>query len=71
MKYKDLYNEWRSNPEQFWMHAAKNINWVKISEKMKRPSWVFDTRGILDKIDIQKAGINIWQLGDGGINNLS
>ena len=29
MKYKDLYNEWRSDPEQFWMHAAKNINWVK------------------------------------------
>ena len=31
MKYKDLYNEWRSDPEQFWMHAAKNINWVKIN----------------------------------------
>ncbi len=72
--YDDIYEASRDSHALIviteW-NDYKNMNWIIISEKMKKPSWVFDTRGILDKIDIQKAGINIWQLGDGGINNLS
>ena len=47
----------------------KKINWEIISKQMKRPSWVFDTRGILEKDKIKKFGINFWQLGDGSDQN--
>lgn len=47
----------------------KKIDWKKISKKMKKPSWVFDTRGILEKDKIKETGINFWQLGDGSLQN--
>ena len=47
----------------------KTINWNLVSKKMNKPSWLFDTRGIIDKEEINKFGINIWQLGDGSSNN--
>ena len=47
----------------------KKINWGMISENMKKPSWVFDTRGILEKDKINKYDINVWQLGDGSGQN--
>ena len=47
----------------------KNINWGMISKNMNKPSWVFDTRGILEKEKIKKFGIKVWQLGDGSSHN--
>lgn len=29
MAYKDIFNSWKSDPETFWMDAAKSIDWVK------------------------------------------
>ena len=42
-----------------------NLNWQKISNLMRKPSWVFDTRAILDSKKVRKAGINLWQVGEG------
>ena len=42
-----------------------NLNWSRISKLMKKPSWVFDTRAILDSESVRKEGINLWQLGEG------
>lgn len=41
----------------------KNINWKFISESMRKPSWVFDTRSFTDKSEIMSSGINYWRLG--------
>ena len=45
----------------------KNINWEKISINLRKPAWVFDTRGILDSSSIKKNGLNLWKLGDGNL----
>ena len=42
-----------------------NLNWSRISKLMRKPSWVFDTRAILDSESVRKEGINLWQLGEG------
>ena len=47
-----------------WQQYA-NINWSEISKKMRRPSWIFDTRSIVEKIKVTNAGIKLWRLGDG------
>ncbi len=33
MTYADVYDDWKSDPEAFWMKAAKNISWVKPPSK--------------------------------------
>ena len=42
----------------------KNINWEQISELMRKPAWVFDTRNICQKEEIEKSDINFWQIGN-------
>ncbi|MGL4279300.1 MAG: acetyl-coenzyme A synthetase N-terminal domain-containing protein, partial [Albidovulum sp.] len=29
MTYREVYASWKSDPEAFWMEAAKSIDWVK------------------------------------------
>ena len=41
----------------------KNIKWGLISELMRKPAWVFDTRNICKKEEITKSDINFWQVG--------
>ena len=43
----------------------KKINWELVSRKMRKPSWIFDTRSILDKKEIIKNNLMIWRIGDG------
>ncbi len=46
----------------------KYIDWVKISKRMRKPSWIFDTRNICNKKEIEKTNINFWQVGIGKEN---
>tara|TARA_B100001093_G_C26851941_1_gene1025510 strand:- start:50 stop:1399 length:1350 start_codon:yes stop_codon:yes gene_type:complete len=39
------------------------INWEKISSKMRRPAWIFDTRNIIAEKIVNKLDINYWQIG--------
>ena len=41
----------------------KKIKWDQISELMRKPAWVFDTRNICKKQGIEKSDINFWQIG--------
>ena len=43
----------------------KNINWQEVAHKMRKPSWIFDSRSILFPQDIVKEGLNLWRIGDG------
>ncbi len=42
-----------------------SIDWDLISKNMRKPAWIFDSRSILLKEKINKAGLNFWRIGDG------
>ena len=41
------------------------LDWEKISKLMRKPSWVFDTRSIVNYKIISKTDINLWRIGIG------
>ena len=45
------------------------INWEKTSQIMRKPSWVFDTRGIVEESKLLKTDLNFWKVGKGFIKN--
>ena len=47
----------------------KKIDWAYISKKMRKPSWIFDVRSILDPKDIIPHGLRFWRIGDGSNNH--
>ena len=44
------------------MGTIQNMNWIEISNKMRRPSWAFDVRSIVDPKEIINSGINFGEL---------
>ena len=49
----------------------KTINWEEVSKKMRKPSWVFDTRSILNKKEIIDNDLLLWRIGDGSNKNIT
>ena len=45
-----------------------NLDWEKISIKMRSPGWVFDARLIVNEKNVLSSGLNIWRVGDGNLN---
>ena len=43
----------------------KNLDWKVLQYKMRKPSWVFDTRSIISESTIKETSLNFWQLGNG------
>ncbi len=43
----------------------KKIDWDLVASKMRLPSWVFDTRKIVNLEEIKNCDINFWQVGLG------
>ena len=43
----------------------KSLDWDKISKITRKPTWVFDTRVILDIKNLKKFDFNLWQVGLG------
>ena len=41
-----------------------DLNWLEIEKLMLKPSWVFDTRLIINLDEIKKTNINFWRLGE-------
>ena len=41
------------------------IDWKDISKRMRKPSWVFDSRSIISQQEVIKANLNFWRIGDG------
>jgi len=48
----------------------KIIKWNEVSMIMRKPSWIFDTRAVINPNELKDSGINLWRIGD-GINNKS
>ena len=45
----------------------KKINWDKINKITRKPTWIFDTRNIVEEKTVKNLGFNIWKLGVGDI----
>ncbi len=42
----------------------KDIDWSKVDNLMRSPSWIFDCRNIINNREIEKTNLNLWQLGN-------
>ena len=51
-----------------WKEFRK-LNWKDISKKMVPPAWVFDSRSIINTDEVREAGLNLWRIGDGLLEN--
>ena len=47
-----------------WPEYSK-IDWGMISKSMRKPGWIFDTRGIVNIEEVKKNGLKIWVVGNG------
>ena len=43
------------------------IDWEKVSIKMRSPGWVFDSRLIVDEERVINSGLSFWRVGVGSI----
>ncbi len=46
-----------------------SLNWQDISDLMRKPAWVFDTRSIISDNDLSETQINFWKIGRGIISD--
>jgi UDPglucose 6-dehydrogenase len=46
--------------------AGEQLDWVRISEQLKSPKWVFDGRGIIDAQEMERLGVRIEAIGKAG-----
>ena len=46
------------------------INWLEISNLMRRPSWLFDTRGIVNEASLHDLNLNVWKIGKGFVKTI-
>ena len=44
-----------------------NIEWEKVSKKMRSPGWVFDSRLIVDEERVKSSGLSFWRVGVGTV----
>ncbi len=44
------------------------INWQSMSSLMRRPSWIFDTRGIIEYKNLKGTNLNFWKIGKGFVS---
>ena len=47
-----------------WQHY-RNLNWMSLAGRMRKPAWVFDARAITDHSQVRAAGLTLWCVGDG------
>ena len=43
----------------------RTLNWMALAGRMRKPSWVFDTRAITNPEQVREAGLSLWRVGDG------
>ncbi len=45
----------------------KKLDWGNMVPHMRKPAWVFDTRGVVNQSLIKQAGLKLWRVGDGSL----
>ncbi len=41
------------------------LDWDYLATLMRSPSWIFDTRSVVNRNEIKKTDLNLWKLGEG------
>ena len=41
------------------------LDWNYLASLMRSPAWVFDTRSVVNRKEIESSGLNLWKLGEG------
>ena len=41
------------------------LDWNYLASLMRSPAWVFDTRSVVNRQEIENTGLNLWKLGEG------
>ena len=41
------------------------LDWNYLASLMRSPAWVFDTRSVVNRQEIDNTGLNLWKLGEG------
>ena len=49
-----------------WENYYK-VDWQEIELVMRKPSWIFDSRSVINPNDFANLDLNIWRVGDGSI----
>ena len=49
-------------------YEYSELNWLEISNKLRKPAWVFDARSIIPLEKIKGLNFNFWRIGDGSNN---
>ena len=47
----------------------KKLNWRELSDLLRKPSWIFDTRGIIPISLLKQLNSYYWQVGSSFDNN--
>ena len=50
-----------------WEEYSK-INWEIVAKQMRKPSWLFDARSIVNPSELINVDINFWRVGDGSLD---
>tara|TARA_Y100001968_G_C19454192_1_gene771070 strand:- start:2320 stop:3753 length:1434 start_codon:yes stop_codon:yes gene_type:complete len=43
----------------------QNLNWCELAKQMRAPSWIFDTRSVVNSLKVKQAGLTLWRIGEG------
>ncbi|PVH71427.1 nucleotide sugar dehydrogenase [Cadophora sp. DSE1049] len=46
--------------------ARENLEWARIAYQMRKPKWVFDGRGLVDVVEMEKLGFRVEVIGKAG-----
>ena len=41
------------------------LDWNYLASLMRSPAWVFDTRSVVNRQEVEDTGVNLWKLGEG------
>ncbi len=41
------------------------LDWNYLASLMRSPAWIFDTRSVVNRQEIENTGLNLWKLGEG------
>ena len=67
-KFDDLYEAAHGSDAIIIITGWKefhNLDYSKLFNVMRSPSWIFDTRNMVNVKIAESFGFNVWKLGDG------
>ena len=49
---------------KYWYEYI-HIDWETVSDQMRKPAWLFDSRSLIDPKVLDRTSLNFWRIGDG------